>query len=611
MANLSITYYPGVNFTFSELTGTKINGSGEGAPGTTQGDDNGEVGGMVTPTGNSYLMMGTWSSPRVSNRSAYGLCNLKYCESITCKVRAGNDSNGHERPNNSGEDFYLAVSDGGFNVLAYSWGSSGSSAYGGGDGAKDTYWESWRDVTVTVPSNKRQTNGYLTFSSNISSSPEFSSTGGVGSANLQNAGDVYALASFTLNLQIPTPGAQLTTNKQYLTVGIDSPTLSWTVSDAESQPSLTEFSTFPDSQLDDPANNNIGSGSGTRVPLLTGLLSTTGTKTYTLSVTNRLSTTTASVDVTVVGVPTATLSINGVSSPNQAEVSVGDSVTLSWTSTWGGGGGLASRSIDNGVGSVAASGTTTKVITTAGLNTFTFTVVNSAGYTVTAVAYVQAYPLPTIDSFSNNPTIPDQDTQFTLTWSTSNATGSVSINQGVGSNLAQDGSVQLTATVPTSGAGSYPGAPTYGDGYRDYTLTACNPVDACVTETLRVYVNPQLPNITLFQVEPNIVDFGGTVTISWTTSYALSGSIDQGVGTATPISSGTKTKTITGNIQDFVDSSSVTFTMSVSGYGGTDSASYPVTVNIDSTPNSWVFSNKTGATINTIYYASSNTSTPL
>jgi len=598
MANYSETYYPGFNFNFSQLVGCVQIGSCVGATGTSQTCDNGEVGGFATPTGRSYLRMGSFSSPRVASRSAYSPFNFKYAESISYVVRAGNDRNGGERPNNGGEDFYVAVSDGGFNILAYSNGSSGSNAYGGYDG----YWDSWRTVSYGIPSNLRQSNGYITFASDASSSPEFDGVGGVGQSNVQNAGDTYGLASFTVNFQIPAPAATLTTNRTAVTVGLDTITLTWAVGDAEFTPTLTDFPTFPNNQL---SEGNVGSGSGTRVPsTTTGLLSTTGTKTYTLSVSNRIASTSASVNIEVVGIPTASISINGVSSPNTAEVSVGDSVTISWSSTWG-----ATRTIDGGVGSVAASGSTTRVITQSGLNTFTFTVTNLAGYTVTAQAFVIAYPIPTIDSLTYDPDPTLQDTEFTLFWNTSNATGSVSIT-GIGSNLPQDGSQQLTATVDQGSAGGYPGAPTYGNGYRDYTITACNPVNRCVTQTLRVFVTPQSPVASL-TITPTTINFGDTVTLTWSNIYTTSASINQGIGAVTPPLSGTTTFTVTGNPNDFLDNSDKIFTLTAQGYGGVDTNSYSIQVLIDSVPAAWLFNNKTGALRSTVYYASSNSTVPL
>jgi hypothetical protein len=350
-------------------------------------------------------------------------------------------------------------------------------------------------------------------------------------------------------------------------------------------------------------NVSINNGVGTVAVDGNTNVSPTSTTTYTLSASGPGGgPVTSSQTVTVCQNPVITSF-----TVSDSVITTGDTVTLSWTTT---GTTNGSRSINQGVGSVAASGSVT-VTPPNGTTVYTLTANNCATKSVTATVEVTAYPAPTIDSFSNNPTIPDQDTQFTLTWSTSNATGSVSINQGVGSNLAQDGSAQITATVPTSGAGSYPGAPTYGDGYRDYTLTACNPADSCVTSTLRVYVNPQPPNITLFQVEPQTINLGESVTFSYTTTYALTGSINNSVGSVTPIASGTKTFTPTGNIQDFVENSSISYTLSVEGYGGTETQTTPVTILIDTTPNPWVFTNKTGAIINTTYYASSNTTTPL
>jgi len=617
MASLITTIYPSVSnatvMSSWQLVGTSLVGSGAGAPGTSQTPDNGEVGGFVTPTGNDYLMMGSYSSPRVDDRSAYLALNLKYVEYLVLTIRAGNDSNGGERPNTAPEAFYFALSDQSAIAIARSSGGSAGSfptALPPAGTGWDAYWNSWHNYQINVDSSRRQVDGYVTFSSAARSAPEFDGTGGLGTAGLQNAGDIYGTASIEVWGTIPAPTVTLTANKTYLTYNVDSVDLSWSISDSEFRPTLTNFSSFPDNQLIEstlsPTTNNIyGNGSGVRTP--SGL--TVGSYTYTLSASNRNTSSTASVTVVVVDIPTADIKING--SDSNVIISRGDSVTISWSSTnASGSAGQTSRDITN-LGSVSTSGSQTYTPPSSGVFTITFTVKNAAGYTVTDSVTLQVVSPPVIDSFTADPNPADQDILSTLSWTTTDAS-SVSIDQGIGGGLPSDGSKDIIPTVPISGPGSYPGAPSYGNGYRIYTMTAKNIIgnaNGTTTKTLQLDVKPQPPVVDL-NVTPTTINFGESSSLSWTTSYSNTGSIDQGIGGVTPIASGSKTVTVSGNPNNYKSNSSITYTMSVEGYGGKTTGSTVLTVLIDSSPNSWAFNSKSAAKINTQYYASSNTTTP-
>jgi len=155
----------------------------------------------------------------------------------------------------------------------------------------------------------------------------------------------------------------------------------------------------------------------------------------------------ASSVVTVSGTstsPTATMSASPTS------ITSGQSSTLTWSTT-----NATSVSIDNGIGTVAASGAVTVTPTTT--TTYTLTATGSGG-TATATATVTVSgtsPAPTA-TLTANPTSITSGQSSTLMWSTTNAT-SVSIDNGVG-------------TVATSGSKSVSPAAT-----TTYTLTATGP----------------------------------------------------------------------------------------------------------------------------------------
>jgi len=301
--------------------------------------------------------------------------------------------------------------------------------------------------------------------------------------------------------------------------------------------------------------------------------------------------------------PTVDIKINGGNST--VSITTGDYITLSWTSTK-----AETVTINQSIGSVATSGNLTQSPPT-GFTTYTITATNGDGLAATDSVSVQAYAPATISSFTASPNPATQDTTTTLSWTTTNAS-SLSIDQGIGGGLASNSSKDVIATVPSSGPGSFPGAPTYGNGYRIYTMTAKNVIGDALgtaTKTLQLDVIPQPPTCTL-SISPTTINFGESSSLSWVTTYSNTGSIDQGIGTVTPIASGSKTVTVSGNPNNYKSNSSITYTMSVEGYGGKTTRSTSLTVLVDSSPNSWAFNSKSAAKINTQYYASSNNILP-
>lgn len=73
---------------------------------------------------------------------------------------------------------------------------------------------------------------------------------------------------------------------------------------------------------------------------------------------------------------------------------------------------------------------------------------------------------------------------------------------------------------------------------------------------------------------PTTIIAGQRTTLSWSTTNATSISINQGVGSVTPVSGGTRNVTIN-------NSGTITFTATISGPGGTITRSASVTVNPD------------------------------
>ncbi|MBM3118089.1 MAG: hypothetical protein FJ006_00800 [Chloroflexi bacterium] len=178
---------------------------------------------------------------------------------------------------------------------------------------------------------------------------------------------------------------------------------------------------------------------------------------YTLTATNAAGSSTATAQVIVSGAPSPppspSLPVVNSFTASPPSITVGGSATLSWNVS-----NATSVTIDQGVGVVASSGTTS--VFPAATTTYTLTAANAAGSTTaSAQVVVSGAPspsgLPVVNYFMANPPTISAGGTTTLGWSVSNAT-SVTIDQGVGA-------VGLVGTAPVSPATT-----------TSYTLTASN-----------------------------------------------------------------------------------------------------------------------------------------
>ncbi len=219
------------------------------------------------------------------------------------------------------------------------------------------------------------------------------------------------------------------------------------------------------------------------------------------------------VDIGVIGEafsanpPTVSISANPISvAPNRSS-------TLTWSST-----NATSCSIDQGIGTVAASGT--KKVTVPATTTYTITAIGSGG-TATASVTVTMASRPKL-TFSANPLYIQPGQSSTLTWSTTNATSCFA--DWIGRTVATSG----TALVTPAKTGPY-------------TITATGPggqVAASVTVTV---VNP---SVTL-SANPATINLGDETMLSWSSAKSNTCVIDQGVGYVDPTGSITVSPTQT------------------------------------------------------------------
>jgi hypothetical protein len=214
--------------------------------------------------------------------------------------------------------------------------------------------------------------------------------------------------------------------------------------------------------------------------------------------------------------------------PNQ--ISAGQSSTLTWIVQ-----GATQVSINNGIGNVAATGSTTVSPTTT--TTYTLTAAGPSGnVTASATVTVGAGQAgnPQIVRFEASPLTIAPGSSSTLSWATNGAT-TVSISPGVG-NVPVNGSTTVSPSSTTV-----------------YTLTATSSDGKSVTSPVTVTVtNASVPQIVVFAATPSTIDPGQSTKLCWQVTGATSIRIDPGVGSnlnandcATVSPSATTTYTLT------------------------------------------------------------------
>jgi hypothetical protein len=206
-----------------------------------------------------------------------------------------------------------------------------------------------------------------------------------------------------------------------------------------------------------------------------------------------------------VAVPTGTFSAFPSSINN------GDSSTLTWTST-----NATTASIDNGVGSVSPVAGGSVSVSPSVTTTYTLTLTGVGG-TITKTATVTVgHPLPDA-IFTASPSPISPGVTSTLSWTISNGV-TASINQGIGSVSASSGTHDVNPLVTTT-----------------YTLTIIN-LNGTTNKTATVTVVPD-PTGT-FVCDPTSIFDGQTVDLVWTSSNAVTASIDHSIGSVSPVAGG-------------------------------------------------------------------------
>jgi PKD repeat protein len=254
------------------------------------------------------------------------------------------------------------------------------------------------------------------------------------------------------------------------------------------------------------------------------------TTTYTLTASGPGGQVTKTATVTIAPAPTIAFS----ASPNV--IGSGQSSTLNWTTT-----NATSVSIDHGLGAQPLSGSTS--VSPSSTTTYTLTATGPGGQ-LTSQATVTISGGPAV-TFTANPTTISPGQSSTLSWTTTNAT-SVSIDNGIGSKPL-GGSVTVSPSVSTS-----------------YILTAIGPSGTTTVEARVTVATPPTVNAT---ATPGQIPVGGSSTISWSSSGAVTVVIDHGIGLVT-----------LGGSRVVSPSSTTTYTVTASNVAGSAEAKVTIVV---------------------------------
>ncbi len=242
-------------------------------------------------------------------------------------------------------------------------------------------------------------------------------------------------------------------------------------------------------------NNSVGAVTSATPATVSPAVTTT----YTLTVTNAAGTAvTRQVTVTVVATPTITSFTSAA-----ATITAGTSTTLTGVFSNGTG------SVDNSIGAVTSG--TAVTVSPASTTTYTLTVTNGAGTTVTRQAIVTVVAAPAITSFVSGAATITAGTSTPLTAVFANGTGSV--NNSVGAVTTG-----IAATVS-------PAATT------TYTLTVTNTANTSVTMLVTVTV-VAAPTITSFTHAAATITAGTSTTLTGIFAGGT-GSVNNGVGAVT------------------------------------------------------------------------------
>lgn len=251
---------------------------------------------------------------------------------------------------------------------------------------------------------------------------------------------------------------------------------------------------------------NIDNGVGAVAANGTRQVAPSTTTAYTLVCVNSAGIRESTVTVTV-NPPVQILSFTANGQSPSTSVDAGSSVTLAWSTA-----NATTCRIDNGLGSVETTGSITAAPTQDTIYTLTC---EGSGGPVSADVEVSVNPAVAILSFTANDDVDEtailQGDSAVLRWSTENAT-TCSLDDG-------------SSVSPVSTNGEREVSPVGDVTY----LLSCDGVAGPATAQVTVRVRPPVA-ILSFQATPDVIDYGDTATLAWSTDNATDCEIDNGIG---------------------------------------------------------------------------------
>ena len=224
--------------------------------------------------------------------------------------------------------------------------------------------------------------------------------------------------------------------------------------------------------------------------------------TYKLTATNSAGSSNASAAITV---NASSVPVISSFTAGPSAISAGESSTLQWNVT-----GASSVSIDQGVGTVAASGT--QLVSPTTTTTYTLTATNSVGSaTASATVALTAPTPPVIISFTANPSVITTGQSTTFQWNITGAT-SLSIDNDIG--IVSDTRIPIITPSET----------------KTYTITATNSAGSIQASTTITVNAAGAPTISSFTASPSVITSGSS-NLQWDVTGATSVSINQNIGT--------------------------------------------------------------------------------
>ncbi|UCG11003.1 MAG: hypothetical protein JSU72_10540, partial [Deltaproteobacteria bacterium] len=229
-------------------------------------------------------------------------------------------------------------------------------------------------------------------------------------------------------------------------------------------------------------------------------------------------------------------------SANPESIEVGQSATLSWSST-----DADTVTIDQGIGEVNLEDSIP--VSPTETTTYTITATGPSGTATDSATVSVTHPAPIVSIFTT-PTTIIYGNSATLSWDSTHAESA---------NIEGIGAVPLTGSTPVS--------PTETT---TYTITVTGPGGTATSSaTVTVIYSPTVS----LSATPETILYGESSTLSWTSTNADTLVIDHGIGAVALADSHTVTPLRT-----------TTYTITASGAGGTASAQAVVTVKADVLP---------------------------